>query len=122
MKSKIRVLTKAEIPITLTTAMKIKRFDKWQWFDYIIITAIGAVIIFVFPINARFIIKLFIWFGLGAFISGVYYITLRMLWARMFPNWYTACICSKCNTVIAEKATKCPKCEAKFVEERTPEN
>ena len=102
---------------SLRVATKVEKYDKWQWFDYVIVGGIGLVIMFTIPLEASFFVRILIFFGCGAFIGAIYSVTLRMLWVRRFPNLYRRWTCSNCQAIVSEEATKCSKCGAQFGEE-----
>jgi len=53
-------------------------------------------------------------FSAGLLLWVIYNLTLRKLWMRLSPWRYMEWICSNCNTVVPEKATRCPACNHEF--------
>jgi ribosomal protein L37AE/L43A len=98
-------------------ATKIERFTKWLWFDWVIFFMIVGVACFVFNVPGGFIGGAIV----GVIVGIAYSLTLKRLWAFVFPDLYREWVCSKCRTVISEEAAKCSKCGAQFGEEQTTE-
>jgi len=88
------------------------------WCDWLNIIVLFVVFeIFLIPSNGSFLFRLLLRFGVGALLTGLYYLTLRMLWIRLFFGIYRKhlqLMCSQCQATILEDHIQCPKCGAEF--------
>ena len=110
---------KARMASASETPMKVEQFERWRWFDYAIVLGVGAVFaIIIHPggstTGAAIGFRILSLFGFGVFFAGIYHLTAHRLWARKYPHRYRRWVCSRCKTEVSEKASKCPKCGAKF--------
>jgi len=93
------------------TATKTETFDRWQWFDWAIfvIVAVG-VSVFDAQTGTDFGVGLVLMFGLGVAVGALYNVTLRRLWARMYPDLYRRWRCGYCSAVVSQESAECPRC------------
>lgn len=109
-----RAAGKAQAAAPSERATKVERFTKWQWFDWLFFIGAGVIFALLLAPRADFALRLVMYFGWGVAIGGVYHLTLRRLWATLFPHLYREWACSRCRKVVPGKSDRCPKCGTEF--------